>query len=159
MKQNFHNTQHLSPDFRVFKQIVDVRGCDDSRSNGSSSCFYFSIFMFSLYLCLNPTRSGSDLRPGEQLQTRVRLQTRCSQDRNPHHGWEVPGWCHTPRAEPEGCWDRTVCHRYDSKCSTHHRLLLCYNQLVDSKHRAQWYFYICLYVLRWCSSFDSLSFI
>lgn len=130
MKQNFHSTQYPSPDFRVFKQTVDVRGRDDSRSNGSSSYFYFSIFMFSLYLCLNPTRSGSDLRPGEQLQTRVRLQTRRSQDRNPHHGWEVPGWCHTPRAEPEGCWDRTVCHRYDSKCSTYHRLLLCYVQLV-----------------------------
>lgn len=32
---------------------------------------------------------------------------------------------------------------------------LLHVQLVDGKHRAQWY--ICLYVLKWCSSFGSLS--
>lgn len=63
-----------------------------------------------LYLCLS--RSGSDLHPGEQLQTWVWIQARRSQDRYPHHWREVTGWCDASCTEPEGSWDRTVCHWY-----------------------------------------------
>lgn len=71
-----------------------------------------------LFLLLSLSRPCVDLYLGELLQAWVWLTCGYTQDWDPHHRREVPGWCHTSCREPAKCWCWAVCYRW-GRTQTH----------------------------------------
>lgn len=93
----------------------------------SCSSLFWDTFLFWIFLCLCVTtflpsfahiifsslrfsRTGFKLYLGELFQAWIWLTGGVTQDWDPHHRWEVSGWCRTTSWKTAKCWHWAVCY-------------------------------------------------
>lgn len=77
------------------------------------SCSYSSTFLpFAriIFSSLRFSRTCFKLYSGELFQAWIWLTGGVTQDWDPHHRWEVSGWCHTTSWKTAKCWHWAVCY-------------------------------------------------
>lgn len=79
----------------------------------SPEYFCFSVSPRIIFFSLHFSRTRFKFYLGELFQAWIWLTGGVTQDWDPHHRWEVSGWCHTTSWKPAKCWHWAVCYRWE----------------------------------------------